>query len=126
MTTFIKNVNTYLAGKSIKQTYVSTQSGIDVKKLSRILTGVQDVTGTDMEKISAALGCPVEFFLQDSFTVPGSSDSSYHPYYPDPSQPDAGLNTLVLQLVELLRNADVVLSSNRLPEYPAPGEEVFL
>ena len=50
MTKFIENVNAYLASKSIKQTYVSMQSGIDVKKLSRILTGVQDVTGSDMEK----------------------------------------------------------------------------
>lgn len=126
MTRFIENVNAYLAGKSIKQTYVSTQSGIDVKKLSRILTGVQDVTGTDMEKIAAALGHPVEFFLQDKFTVPSSPDTSYYPYYPVPSKQDAELNTFVLQLVELLRNADVVLSSNRLSEYPTPGEEVFL
>ena len=126
MTKFIKNVNAYLAGKSIKQTYVSIQSGIDVKKLSRILTGVQDVTGTDMEKIAASLGHPVEFFLQDKFTVPSSPDTSYYPYYPVPSKQDAELNTFVLQLVELLRNADVVLSSNRLPEYPTPGEEVFL
>ena len=126
MTTFIKNVNAYLTGKSIKQTYVSTQSGIDVKKLSRILTGVQDVTGTDMEKISAALGRPVEFFLQNNFTVPDVPGTSYYPFYPALSNQDARLNTFVLQLVELLRNADVVLSSNQLPVFPAPGEEVFL
>ncbi len=126
MTKFIENVNAYLAGRSIKKNYVSTQSGIDVKKLSRILTGVQDVTGTDMEKIAASLGHPVEFFLQDKFTVPSSPDTTYYPYYPVPSKQDTELNTFVLQLVELLRNADVVLSSNRLPEYPTPGEEVFL
>ena len=39
---------------------------IDKNKLSRLLTGVQDESGTDMEKIAQALGKDVEFFLKDS------------------------------------------------------------
>ena len=54
MTKYIENLNLYL----------------DAKKMSRILTGVQDITGTDMEKISAALGENTEYFLQDPFPVP--------------------------------------------------------
>lgn len=47
----------------IKQTYISLKSGIDTKKLSRILTGAQDVSGTDIEKIANALGQKLDFFL---------------------------------------------------------------
>lgn len=62
MTKYIENVNMYLSVKKIKQTYISLKTGIDTKKLSRILTGIQDVTSSDMEKISAALGKKTEFF----------------------------------------------------------------
>ena len=44
MTKYIENVNMYLSVKKIKQTYISLKTGIDTKKLSRILTGIQDVT----------------------------------------------------------------------------------
>lgn len=70
MTKYIANVNTYLTQMKIKQTYISLKTGIDPKKLSRILTGAQDVSGTDMEKIADALGKKMEFFLGDSFDVP--------------------------------------------------------
>ena len=66
MTKYIENVNTYLAQMKIKQTYISLKTGIDTKKLSRILTGTQDVSGTDMEKIAKALGQKVEYFFNDN------------------------------------------------------------
>ena len=56
MTKYIENVNVYLSQMKIKQTYISLKTGIDGKKLSRILTGVQDINSTDMEKIASALG----------------------------------------------------------------------
>lgn len=70
MTRFIENVNVYLSQMKIKQTYISLKTGIDTKKLSRILRGMQDISGTDMEKIANALGQKVEDFLNDSFSVP--------------------------------------------------------
>ena len=63
MTKYIENVNTYLAQMKIKQTYISLKTGIATKKLSRILTGTQDVSGTDIEKIAKALGQKVEYFF---------------------------------------------------------------
>lgn len=62
MTKYIENLNLYLDARKIKQTYLSMKTGIDAKKMSRILNGVQDITGTDMEKISAALGENTEYF----------------------------------------------------------------
>lgn len=67
MTKYIENLNLYLDARKIKQTYLSMKTGIDAKKMSRILNGVQDITGTDMEKISAALGENTEYFLRIRF-----------------------------------------------------------
>lgn len=36
----------------------------------RLLTGVQDESGADMEKIAQALGKDIEFFLKDSISIP--------------------------------------------------------
>ena len=73
MTKYIENLNLYLDARKIKQTYLSMKTGIDAKKMSRILNGVQDITGMDMEKISAALGENTEYFLQDPFPGAGKS-----------------------------------------------------
>ena len=51
MTKFISNVNKYLSEMKIKQTYLSMITGIDKNKMSRLLTGSQEESGTDMEKI---------------------------------------------------------------------------
>lgn len=75
MTKYIENVNAYLSQMKIKQTYISLKTGIDPKKLSRILTGAQDISATDMEKIANALGQNMEFFLSSTFCVPQMNDS---------------------------------------------------
>ena len=46
------------------------KTGIDTKKLSRILTGTQDINATDMEKIAKVLDRKTEYFLNDFFSVP--------------------------------------------------------
>lgn len=111
MTRFIENVNEYLSVKKIKQTYVSSSSGIDVKKLSRILTGVQEVTGADMEKIAEALGKNVEFFLQEDFKV--AEFCPEFPFHPDSYSEEVNqhLESYTIQLVELLQNVDEILSA---------------
>ena len=70
MTKFINNVNKYLSEMKIKQTYLSMITGIDKNKISRILTGAQEESGTDMEKIARGLGKTVEFFLADTIYIP--------------------------------------------------------
>ena len=66
MTKFINNLNKYLSEMKIKQNCLSMLTGIDKNKLSRLLTGVQDESGTDMEKIAQALGKDVK----DSISIP--------------------------------------------------------
>ena len=56
MTTYINNVNAYLSQMKIKQTYLSMVTGMDKNKMSRLLTGSQEESGTDMEKIAYGLG----------------------------------------------------------------------
>lgn len=111
MTKFIKNVNTYLSQMKIKQTYVSLKTGIDTKKLSRILTGTQDVSGTDMEKIADALGQKAEYFLSDAFSAPRINE-----FVPDKIAFYAGNPTdkqdeIAEKLEKLMGNIDEVMSA---------------
>ena len=76
MTKFIRNVNKYLSEMKIKQTYLSMITGIDKNKMSRLLTGSQEESGTDMEKIAHGLGKNIEYFLADSISVPQMGDFS--------------------------------------------------
>ena len=105
MTKYIDNVNTYLSQMKIKQTYVSMKSGIDKKKLSRILTGTQDASGTDMERIANALGERMEF------SVPRIMD-----FEPEKIAFYAGETTekqeeVANKLLQLMENIDEVMSA---------------
>ena len=111
ITKYVENVNIYLSQMKIKQTYVSLRSGIDVKKLSRILTGVQEITGMDMEKIADALGKKVEFFLADSFTVPAQNTFADAEVVFYAGEPNKEQEEFAFQLIELVKNADEVLSA---------------
>ena len=113
MTKFIENVNAYLAQMKIKQTYISLKTGIDTKKLSRILTGTQDVSGTDMEKIAGALGQKTEYFLSDTFAAP-----QINQYFPEKiafyvGNPTAKQDEIAEKLEKLMENIDEVLSAKQ-------------
>ncbi len=111
MTRYIENVNAYLSQMKIKQTYVSLKTGIDTKKLSRILTGTQDISGTDMEKISDALGQKPEFFLSGEFIVPQINEflpEKIAFYAGNPTEKQEGMAD---KLVKLMENVDEVLSA---------------
>lgn len=111
MATFIQNVNTYMTQMKIKQTYVSLKTGIDIKKLSRILTGTQDVCSLDMDKIATALGKKMEFFLDDAFqtyTVADYSTDSILFYAGEPTEKQ---EMIAEKLVELVKNMDEIMSA---------------
>lgn len=108
---YIENVNAYLSQMKIKQTYISLKTGIDTKKLSRILTGAQDISGTDMEKIANALGQKPEFFLSDDFHVPKISEFMPEKiafYAGDPTEKQ---QEIAEKLVKLMENVDEVMSA---------------
>ncbi len=111
MTKYIENVNAYLSQMKIKQTYVSMKSGIEKNKLSRILTGAQEVSVTDMEKIANVLGRKPEFFLSEEFQAPKeppflSAEVAFYAGNPTESQV-----AFAKQVIELIENADVVLGA---------------
>lgn len=111
MTKYIANVNTYLTQMKIKQTYISLKTGIDSKKLSRILKGAQDVSGTDMEKIADALGKKMDFFVSDSFDVPKIKE-----FKPEKLAFHAGESTekqekIAEKLTCLMENIDEIMSA---------------
>ncbi|MCD8021516.1 MAG: helix-turn-helix transcriptional regulator [Lachnospiraceae bacterium] len=111
MTKFIENVNTFISQLKIKQTYISEISGIDTKKLSRILTGVQDASSADMEKIAQALGKTPEFFWGESFFAPvilNFMPEKVEFYAGDPTKAQ---EEMADKLVQLMENIDKVLSA---------------
>lgn len=87
------------------------KTGIDKKKLSRILTGVQDISSADMEKIASALGKKIEFFLSDTFCVP-----QINGFVPDniafyAGNPTEKQDKIARKLEKLMENIDEVLSA---------------
>lgn len=111
MTKFIENVNAYLSQMKIKQTYISLKTGIDTKKLSRILTGTQDVSGTDMEKIAKALGQKIEYFISDTFCVPQINEFKPEKIAFYAGNPTNRQDRIVGKLEKLMENIDEVMSA---------------
>lgn len=121
MTKFINNVNKYLLEMKIKQTYLSMITGIDKNKISRILTGTQEESGTDMEKIARGLGKPVEFFLANTIRIPQIGTVSVNKiafYAGEPSEKQEQIANL---LMELMENIDEVISAKSRFEHIARG-----
>lgn len=111
MTKYVENVNAYLSQMKIKQNYICKKSGMDTKKLSRILTGKQDATGKDMTDIAAALGKSTEFFWSEHIDIPNIS--SLMPehiafYAGSPTEKQKHIADLLLSFME---NIDEVLSA---------------
>ena len=121
MTKFINNINKYLSEMKIKQTYLSMITGIDKNKISRILTGVQEESGTDMEKIARGLGKSVEFFLADTIHVPqvGTASANKIAFYA--GEPSEKQERIANQLMDLMENIDVVMSAKSRFEKIARG-----
>lgn len=111
MTKYIENVNKYLSQMKIKQTYVGLKAEIDIKKLSRILTGAQDVNSTDMEKIADALGKKMEFFLSDSFHAPKIQEFMPEKIAFYAGNPTEKQEEIANKMVCLMENIDEVMSA---------------
>ncbi len=121
MTKFINNVNKYLSEMKIKQTYLSMVTGIENNEISSILTGVQEESGSDMEKIARGLGKTVEFFLADSLQIPkvGTAAEKKIAFYA--GEPSEKQEQIANQLVELMENIDEVVSAKSRFEHIAKG-----
>lgn len=111
MTVFIDNVNKYLSAMKMKQTYLSMVTGIDKNKISRLLTGAQEESGSDMEKIAKGLGKRVEFFLQDSIFVPQVENCAGNKIAFYAGTPSEKQEEIAKCLMELMENIDEVLSA---------------
>lgn len=111
MTTYIENVNAYLSHMKMKQAYISLKSGIDGKKLSRILTGAQDVTSGDMEKISKALGKSTAYFLQEPFVLPEKISPKKEKVAFYVGNPTEEQEEFARKLVDFMENIDEIMSA---------------
>jgi len=111
MSKYIDNVNTYLSQMKIKQTFVSLKSGIEISKLSRILTGTQDVTSGDMEKIAKSLGQNVEYFMSDIFELPKVVNSVTTEVVFYAGEPNKEQEAFAMKIIDLIENIDEVLGA---------------
>lgn len=121
MTKFISNVNQYLSDMKIKQTYLSMITGIEKNKISRLLTGSQEESGTDMEKIARGLGKSVEFFLADSISIPQAGSFAMNKIAFYAGEPSHRQEQAAKQLMELMENIDEVMSAKSRFENVARG-----
>ena len=111
MSLFVSNFNNYLTTMKIKQNYICRKSGIDENKLSRILTGKQEETGSDMEKLCNAIGKKISFFTNENFcleTVHPGRNPNIRFYAGNPTGEQ---NKVANNLLELIENIDEVLSA---------------
>ncbi|MBR2256944.1 MAG: hypothetical protein IJ899_06275 [Blautia sp.] len=111
MTKFINNVNKYLSELKIKQTYLCMITGIDKNKMSRLLTGAQEESGSDMEIIARGLGKNVEFFLADTINIPQAGTSAVKKIAFYAGEPSEKQEQIAMQLIELMENIDEVMSA---------------
>ena len=111
MTKYVENVNAYISQMKIKQAYISMKSGIGAKKLSKILTGAQDITGKDMELISAALGKETAFFLQENLYIPEIAEFMPERIAFYAGNPKKQQEQFAAQLIEFIETADEVISA---------------
>lgn len=111
MTKYIENVNAYLNHMKIKQTYISFKTGIDKNKLSRILKGIQDITSSDMEKISEALGQKTQFFLAEPFYTPPVEEYGVEKIVFYAGDPTEEQDEIAEKLKKLMENIDEVMSA---------------
>lgn len=121
MTKFINNVNIYLSKMKIKQAYLSMITGIDKNKMSRLLTGAQEESGTDMEKIAQGLGKNIEFFLADTMIIPRADTSVANKIAFYAGEPSGEQQQIANQLMELMENIDEVMSAKSRFENMARG-----
>jgi len=62
----VENLNKYLNAEKIKRTFICVKTGMNESKVSRILSGTQEMTIKDFEMIASALGKRVDFFIGDN------------------------------------------------------------
>lgn len=121
MTKFISNVNTYLSEMKIKQNYLSMITGIEKNKMSRLLTGSQEESYTDMEKIARGLGKNIEFFLVDSISISKVDELSLNKIAFYAGEPSLKQEQIANQLMKLMENIDEVISAKSRFENIARG-----
>ncbi len=111
MSTFVSNFNMFLTALQIKQNYISRKSGIEEHKLSRILTGKQPASESDLEALSKAAGRSVQYFLNQNFKLktdypPSSARIAFYAGSPTEKQTEVSN-----ALLELMENVDIILSA---------------
>lgn len=108
---FIENLNSNVDVNKITHAYISLNTGIEPSKLSRLMTGSQDTSYQDMEKLAGALGQKIDYFLQEDFIVSELDDvvDAQYAFYAE--MPSEKHHKLVKNLIIFIRNMDDILGA---------------
>lgn len=108
---FIENLNSYVDANKIRHAYISLITGIEPSKLSRLMTGGQDTSYQDMEKLAGALGKKIDYFLQENFNLRGFDDVTDAQYAFYAGMPSGKQQELAEDLILFIRNMDDILGA---------------
>lgn len=109
MTTFIENVNKYLAHYKIKNSFLVKMTKIEKNKLSRLLTEKQNVQLEDMEAISKALSKNISYFMQETLGLQKVEykEDAHIAFYM--GEVDEKKKALANDVFDFLENVDAIL-----------------
>ncbi|MBE5841968.1 MAG: hypothetical protein E7304_11265 [Butyrivibrio sp.] len=108
MNKFIENLNIYLGGKKIKNSYISLITGWDKSKVSRILNGEVEIKMADAEELASMLGKDIAFFLGDKAKILGEISSNKQFSYCNGYLKKED-NIIARQLLEMFRYYDALV-----------------
>lgn len=108
MSKFIENLNAYMNEKRLKQSFLGMVTGMDKTKVSRILTGKQGITETEMQTIAEGLGKSITYFLQDSLAFHEEKKVENTLAF-SMGEPDAEVEELATVAFDLLEHFDSIL-----------------
>lgn len=112
MSIFVRNINAYLNQMKIKQNFISLRTGMDTSKLSRLLKeGGQDITETEMEMISNALGKKPEFFMSENFEIPQGKRTEQTEVVFYAGEPGREQSSFARKVVDLISCSDEILGA---------------
>lgn len=109
MNIFITNINNYMDHYGIKQSFISTKTGIEKNKLSRILNEKQDILQEDMSKIVMAVNKDIAYFMNDTLELitPNYKESTSIAFYM--GTPTKEKEETANLIFDFLENIDAVL-----------------
>lgn len=112
MNKFYENFKIFMSHYKIKQSILVIKTGYEKNKLSRLLSGKQQLKVNDMQALSKAVGKSVDFFMSemnlDKGILCNDNEIAFSAGVPTPEKTD-----YANKLFDLLENIDFILGMEK-------------